>query len=62
MVYYALALAKLPGFLLVNNIINGVVEIILVIILAFLVNEKWFYRKYSMALFYGICGILAISN
>lgn len=49
MVYYSFALGKIPGSILVNNVINGVLEVGTLIPMALLINKPWFYRSRGLA-------------
>jgi len=60
MVYYSFALGKIPGFLLINNGINGIVEIGTLIPMALLINQKWFYRSRGLALLFFLTAAAAI--
>jgi len=60
MVYYSFALGTLPGFLVVNNLINGLIEIVTLIPVALLINQKWFYRSSGLALVFFLTAAAAI--
>ena len=60
MVYYSFALGRLPGFIIVNNIINGIVEIGTMIPMAIFINKPWFYRSKGLAALLFMTGAAAL--
>ena len=61
MVYYSFALGSVPGFLLVNNVINGVAELVSVFLLAAFVSKPWFHRSKGLAILLVLTSLMALS-
>ena len=61
MIYYAFALGDLEGSLIVNNLINGVCEIVPIVLLASIVDQKWFMRSKFLAILLILTSIAALS-
>ena len=44
MVYYVISLGKMPGFIPTNNVVNGIMELI-ILWLPFVSDKSWFHRS-----------------
>ena len=44
MVYYVISLGKMPGFIPTNNVVNGLMELI-ILWLPFVSDKSWFHRS-----------------
>merc|ERR1740137_112968 len=59
MIYYVLCFAELPGFLVVNNVINSLMEMT-IIPLAFISRKSWCRRSSISGICFIIAGVISI--